>query len=310
MYQVSVIICTHNPRIEYLNKVLEALKAQTLAVEKWELILVDNGSKTPLSDVIDLSWHPGGRCVRENDLGLTPARIRGIVESQSELLLFVDDDNCLYKDYLDIIVDRMGNNPLLGVLGAGKIIPVYETEPSAEVKPYVGWLALRDNNRPFYSNEISFNGAIPLGAGLCIRKVFALKYVEASKQRLLSASLDRTGNALLSGGDVDMALYVCKDGYLAGTIPELGMTHLIPSSRLHPDYIVRLMAGHAFSLYILGKSWGYLNEYEENGVAKQLRYWKKLLSKKGLSKKVFLAQEKALAEAREAWRKTSESVKV
>ena len=42
----SVIICTHNPRSDYLRRVLDALKAQTLLREQWELLLIDNGPRS------------------------------------------------------------------------------------------------------------------------------------------------------------------------------------------------------------------------------------------------------------------------
>ena len=43
--ELSVIIPTHNPRRDYLERVLEALAGQTLAAEKWELVIVDNKSE-------------------------------------------------------------------------------------------------------------------------------------------------------------------------------------------------------------------------------------------------------------------------
>ena len=43
--EVSVVIPTHNPRRDYLAQTLEALAAQTLAPEKWELVVVDNKSE-------------------------------------------------------------------------------------------------------------------------------------------------------------------------------------------------------------------------------------------------------------------------
>src|SRR3989442_702908 len=92
---ISVIICTHNPRPDYLERVLEALKAQTLSSEQWELVLVDNASRDQLSSWVQLSWHPQARCIRENELGLTPARLRGISEAVGKLFVFVDDDNVL-----------------------------------------------------------------------------------------------------------------------------------------------------------------------------------------------------------------------
>ena len=46
--RVSVVIPTHNPRMDYLARVIEALKQQTLPCEQWELVIVDNGSEQPL----------------------------------------------------------------------------------------------------------------------------------------------------------------------------------------------------------------------------------------------------------------------
>ena len=48
--RVSVVIPTHNPRMDYLRRVLEALRGQTLARERWELLVVDNGSREPLAE--------------------------------------------------------------------------------------------------------------------------------------------------------------------------------------------------------------------------------------------------------------------
>ena len=45
---VSVVIPTHNPRMDYLPRVLDALRGQTLPHEQWELVVVDNASRVPL----------------------------------------------------------------------------------------------------------------------------------------------------------------------------------------------------------------------------------------------------------------------
>src|ERR1039457_2192213 len=92
---LSVILCTHSPRSNYIRRRLEGLKAQTLPKDQWELLLIDNASEVLLANVLDISWHPLARHVREDELGSTPARLRGIRESKGELLAFADDDNVL-----------------------------------------------------------------------------------------------------------------------------------------------------------------------------------------------------------------------
>jgi glycosyltransferase involved in cell wall biosynthesis len=81
--QASVITCSHNPREDYLQQVIEALKNQTLEKQNWEYLLIDNASDEALETRIDLSWHPNARHVREEKLGLTHARLRGISEAMT-----------------------------------------------------------------------------------------------------------------------------------------------------------------------------------------------------------------------------------
>jgi len=303
--EISVVICTHNPRKEFLTRVLEALKGQTLGVEYWELLIVDNRSTTPVAGLIDLSWHPRARCVREETLGSAHARICGINESIAGYILFVDDDNCLNEDYLEIAKQAMDNNPMLGALGSGKILPEYEEEPTLEALDYMPMLAFRNEIRSHYSNEIGFNKAIPYTAGGIIRKHIALDYVQSFQEREFASMLGRTGSSmLLSGEDVDLALHACNKQYLVGVIPELKITHLIPKSRLTNDYLVKIAAGHAYSHYILGRMWGYIKDYPENPVLKRMRYWSKWLKAKGLAKLIFVAEHEAVEKARLDWNKT------
>ncbi len=70
--ELSVITCSHNPRADYLTRVTDALKNQTLDKQCWEYLLIDNASAEPLARSIDLSWQPNARHVREEKLGLTP----------------------------------------------------------------------------------------------------------------------------------------------------------------------------------------------------------------------------------------------
>src|SRR5689334_22435941 len=137
----SVIICAHNPRHSYLSRVLEALQNQTLQRERWELVLVDNASDARLIDSFDLRWHPNGRHVREEVLGLTQARLRGISETRSDLIIFVDDDNVLDADYLEQAARIAAERPYLGAWG-GRILPEFEVPPAKWTEPWWGLLAV------------------------------------------------------------------------------------------------------------------------------------------------------------------------
>ena len=253
---LSVIICTHNPSFKYFDRVLTALKSQTLPMTEWELLIIDNASNQPLCEILDLNWHLNARHIHEDKLGLTHARIRGIQEAKSEIIVFVDDDNVLDSDYLEIALQIGKEWPVLGAWG-GQAIAEFQEQPPDWTKPLWGKLAIREFDRDKWSNLIHQDDTVPYGAGLCIRKVVADKYAELVHSDPNRSQLDRTGKAensvtaLMACGDIDMALTSCDLGFGTGLFKSLRLTHLIPPQRLQEDYLLKLIEGLTYSVVIL-----------------------------------------------------------
>ena len=247
---LSIIICAHNPRSEYFDRVLKALKNQTLSTEQWELVLVDNASIQPLCQQVDLNWHLNARHIRENQLGLTPARLRGIQEAQAETLVFVDDDNILDVDYLVIALRISKGWPCLGAWG-GQTIPEFEEQPPDWTKAYWGYLAIREFNQDKWSNLLHQNETTPCGAGLCVRKVVAEKYAGLVNNDLKRKNLGRKGKRLLGAEDIDLAFTSCDIGLGIGLFTSLKLMHLMPASRLNEEYLLRIVEGSTYSQVIL-----------------------------------------------------------
>ena len=124
----SVIVCTHNARPDYFRRCLDGLRGQSLSLDRWELLLVDNQSDVPVANAVDVSWQPSARIVREETLGLTPARLRGIREAAGQLLVFVDDDNVLDRDFLETALRVAEQKPFLGAW-SGQCRPEFEVSP-------------------------------------------------------------------------------------------------------------------------------------------------------------------------------------
>ena len=244
---VSVILCTHNPRHDYLLRTVEALQAQTLPKEVWEFLLVDNASATALSAGWDLSWHPRGRHVREEELGLTAARLRGIRESEGALIVFVDDDNILANDFLSVAWDIHCSEQGLGVFGAGKISPEFEIPPAPELHARLPLLALRCTNEVRTSDNFADSASIPWGAGLCVSRQVGREYVSLIGRLNITAAVGRRGHLLLSGEDDLFSLAAVQTHKRFGVFPALTLVHQISALRLDQDYFVRLVRGHAYS---------------------------------------------------------------
>jgi glycosyltransferase involved in cell wall biosynthesis len=290
---LSVITCSHNPREDYLKRVIEALKNQTLNKQNWEYLLIDNASDDPLEKRVDLSWQPNARHVREKKLGLTQARLRGIREARGEILVFVDDDNVLEAEYLQLAVEVANKYPMIGAWG-GQRLPLFEQEPPAWTTRHWSHLALHEFDKDIWSNQP--NGAMPNGAGLCVRKSVADFYADLHADGKRAFIMDRNGSSLVSGGDVDLAMCACDVGLGVGLFASLKLQHLIPSERLQEDYLLRLTEGIGYSGVILDSF-----RTKANGspcwsrrVADFLRY----VCMDGREKKVYRAHKRGAVRAR------------
>jgi glycosyltransferase involved in cell wall biosynthesis len=248
--QISVVICTFNPRQDYFHRVLAALKAQTLPKENWELLLVDNASEKQLAEVWDLSWHPKARHIREEVLGLTPARLRSIAESQGEIVVFVDDDNVLAADYLEKAIEVAAKWPMVGAW-CGNLCGEFEVVPPKHLIPQLNSLAVRQLDRDYWSNIYGFGPAMPCGAGMCVRRDIAEEYAQRCRNNVGGLRLDRTGDNFVSAGDNDIAYCAIDLGYGMARFRALALTHLIPAVRTTDDYIIKLEAGMAYSAVLL-----------------------------------------------------------
>lgn len=251
MISLSAIICTHNPRPDYLRRVLDALRAQTLPKEHWELLLIDNASREPLAKSYNLSWHPHSRQIREDELGLTPARLRGIAEAEGSLLVFIDDDNILALDYLERAAAIPDSYSQISVFGAGIFEPEFEEEPEPVVLPWLSMLEKRSVSRPTWTNNVADYFCTPWGGGLCVPRQFATRYSQFVRELRISQVLDRHGQNLFCGGDDLFSWLSAGSDTGFGIFPELRITHLIPARRVQQDYLVRLAYGHTFSLAVL-----------------------------------------------------------
>ena len=247
---VTVIIPTHNPDPERLRRTLAGLRAQNFPAANWETLLVDNAStRFPNSDFFAAHAPARFSIVPEPVLGLTAARLRGFATARADLAVLVDDDNVLAPDYLAHVLAHFAEHPQLGTAG-GKSLPEFAAPPPAWTHEFFPLLALRDLGdhpliaaplRPAGSTLNLYPACAPIGAGLALRRAAWTAWVEARRDH--AALSDRCGDALTSGGDNDIVLCALRTGWACAYFPDLSLTHLIPASRLTPDYLARLNRG-------------------------------------------------------------------
>ena len=119
MPEISAIVPTRN-RADLLPMVLDALRTQSLARSRFEVIIVDDGSTDNTQEVLKkLADHLPLRVFRQNHAGIAAAKNLGIFASRSPVLLFLDDDDVADQDLLaaHFTTHRRYPAPSVAVLG-------------------------------------------------------------------------------------------------------------------------------------------------------------------------------------------------
>lgn len=116
-WRVSVVIPTFNGE-RYLAAAIESVKSQGSDIA--EIIIVDDGSKTPVSELKSLNKE-GVKIIRQENKGQGSAINTGVRTAQGELLAFLDHDDywapnkigcqksILLENSLDVVVGEVVN---------------------------------------------------------------------------------------------------------------------------------------------------------------------------------------------------------
>lgn len=127
---LSVIIPTRN-RAPLLRLALQSLAAQTLPTERFEVLVVDNGSTDSTRQVVE--EHQGQlrelRYFFDPTPGLHVGRHRGLREARGEVLVYADDDIEATPTWLAAIEECFGS-PGVAMVG-GNNYPRFEATPPA-----------------------------------------------------------------------------------------------------------------------------------------------------------------------------------
>jgi GT2 family glycosyltransferase len=112
--EISVVV-PHLNQPDLLEICLASLAAQTLPPDRFEVIIVDNGSgRLPAAEV---AHFPFARLVLEPEPGPGPARNRGIALARARTIAFLDSDCIADPRWLATLLETFAAQPETGVLG-------------------------------------------------------------------------------------------------------------------------------------------------------------------------------------------------
>lgn len=114
MPHFSVIIPLYN-KVPYVRKAVESVVAQTY--HDWELVVVDDGSVDGGGEIIKSISDSRIRLVRQDNAGVSAARNRGVAESTSPYICFLDADDWWEPTFMEEMVGLIERHTDAGIYG-------------------------------------------------------------------------------------------------------------------------------------------------------------------------------------------------
>ncbi|MFC5190303.1 glycosyltransferase [Algoriphagus aquatilis] len=244
---ISIVVCTHNGRTR-IGPCLTSLIAQEHPPE-YEILVVDNASSDGTGEMVRTqlsSSFPSGvwRVIHEEKPGLLYARLAGLRAARYDWVLFCDDDNVLFSDFLFQSQQVLSQNPGIGVLGSLGIPEFLGPKPD--------WF---DRYSSSYAvgpqqivNSVGKRLVHVYGACSIYRKNPLLELFQKGFKPVLGG---RKGKEMSAGDDVEWCWLMQLMGYQVAYSPNLQFTHQLPASRLTWDYYIRMKKGISGSAGLL-----------------------------------------------------------
>lgn len=252
---IDICICTYNPRPEILDLVLRSIQRQSADLSTFRLLIIDNGSSPPLQNsILDPIIQSGikARIVFEPITGLVNARLRAIRETNQNWILFVDDDNELFPDFIAEGIKFIDEYSEVGCFG-GKILLPANLKPPQWAYPFLPFLAIKDlGEEPIIGKSPEWQPWEPSGAGAFVNRKLLDEYEDYIESMPAVSTLGHSGMRNLGAGDDSLIMRSAfRFGLACAYNPRTSVYHHLDSSRFEFTYLIKLMYSFGVSDVIL-----------------------------------------------------------
>ena len=246
MIELSVVVPTRN-RANILFKALESIVNQTLRQERFEVIVVDNGSTDSTKKIVDSFTGKIENLVYiyDDNPGLHIGRHRGLLAAKSNLLTYCDDDIEAFTTWLEGVLESFKDDNV--VLVGGKNLPNFES-------PAPRWITEMWNKDP-YEKVIASLSVLDLGNEI---KEISPYYVFGCNFSIRKSTLYEAGGFHPDGmpqdllryrgdGESHVSKYILEKGYRVVYNPKASVYHLCSLDRMTKEYFERRAYNQAIS---------------------------------------------------------------
>lgn len=151
---ISVIIPTYKRRRSVL-RLLNSLKTQTLPVDQYEVIVVDDGSPDDTHTIVNLEFPFSFQYIKQENQGATVARNHGVEKSVGNILVFIDDDITISPNTLELLADRCSAVPKQ--IAMGTLIQRNDGDDSIYANIQLAEIHHKMTNRDFFQDFVFCN---------------------------------------------------------------------------------------------------------------------------------------------------------
>ena len=234
---VSVIIPTYN-RSALLRQTIETFLAQDYPPDRWELLLVDNGSSDDTWQVIQRAANDDSRVrgIRESRKGAHFARNKGATASRGEILYFTDDDMLAERDLISQIVKGFDADESVASV-TGKVLPRWDTEPPVWVLEHLRNALLSLNDL----GEATIVSDDDPGVFSCHQAVKRDVFMQAG-----GFNPDTNAEVFTGDNETGLNIKIRNLGYRFAYVGAAVTHHMIPASRMTQRYLNSRMADQGF----------------------------------------------------------------
>jgi len=240
---ISVVVCSYN-REKYIADAIESLVNQTLSVDLYEVLIIDNNSKDRTGQIA-IEWiekHKDTHQIsyfKETNQGLCFARNRGIQEARGQFICYMDDDGIADPNFLEVQYNFLKENPDVIGLG-GKIIPRYVHGKPAWIDGILEGLVSKVD---FGNNNFQYSGRkYPVGCNMTYRKDIL------EQVGMFDTSIGQVGDNLVRGDETELFERIKKLNQPVYYLGNSRVEHVIEQDRLTRAHIKKMSEGVGIGL--------------------------------------------------------------
>jgi len=238
MIELSVVIPTLN-RCNLLQEALNSLANQTYSKNRFEVIVVDNGSVDKTKEIVDQykSILPNLKYIYDERPGLHVGRHAGLKAAKGEILVYGDDDIYALPTWLEAIAESFSDNKV--VLVGGNNYPKFEGKPPKWIKNL--WMRTKWGKILPYYSVLDFGNKIKKipayyvwGCNFAIRKSVLLEMEGFHPDGMPKELIFYRGD-----GETAVSNYIEDKGYTTLFNPKASVYHYVSKDRMTEQYIFK-----------------------------------------------------------------------